>query len=79
MTLPDDASGIVVHLDAVLEARGMTLTELARRVDLTLANVSILKNGHARAIRFSTLAAICRELGCQPGELLTWQPDRETS
>ena len=50
----------------------MTLTELAERVDLTLANLSILKTGKARAIRFSTLEAICRELDCQPGELLAW-------
>jgi putative transcriptional regulator len=67
---PDDDSGIVVHLDALLAARGMTLTELAARVDITLANLSVLKNGRARAVRFSTLAAICRELGCQPGDLL---------
>ena len=64
---------IVVTLDAVLAARGMTLAELARRVDITPANASILKNGHARAIRFSTLAAICRELDCQPGDLLTYR------
>lgn len=73
MSPDDDDAGIAVHLDRLLEQRGMTLTELARRVDLTLANVSILKNGRARAIRFSTLAAICRELDCQPGDLLSWQ------
>lgn len=72
----DDAAGIVVHLDALLEARGMTLTELAARVDITLANLSVLKNGRARAVRFSTLAAICRELGCQPGDVLGYDPSR---
>ncbi|MFZ0088484.1 MAG: helix-turn-helix transcriptional regulator [Solirubrobacteraceae bacterium] len=61
---------IVVHLDRVLAERQMSLTELAARIDLTLANLSILKTGKARAIRFSTLEAICRELGCQPGDLL---------
>ncbi|MBA2610164.1 MAG: helix-turn-helix transcriptional regulator [Actinobacteria bacterium] len=62
--------GITVHLDGLLEARGMTLTELAERVDVTVVNLSILKNGRARAIRFSTLAAICGVLECQPGDLL---------
>jgi putative transcriptional regulator len=52
----------------------MTLTELADRVGVTLANLSILKNGHARAIRFSTLTAICRELDCSPGDLLVYEP-----
>ena len=61
---------ITVKLDELLHARRMTLTELAERVDITLANLSILKTGKARAIRFSTLGAICRELDCQPGELL---------
>ena len=61
---------IVVHLDRVLAKRQMSLTELAARIDLTLANLSILKTGKARAIRFSTLEAICRELDCQPGDLL---------
>ena len=64
---------INVHLDAMLEKRGMTLTELAERVDITLANLSILKTGKAKAVRFSTLEAICRELDCQPGELLAYQ------
>ena len=66
----DDGSQITVHLDELLEARGMTLTELASRVGITITNMSILKNGRARAVRFSTLAAICRELGCQPGDVL---------
>ena len=63
---------IVVHLDEMLHARRMTLTELAARVDITLANLSILKTGKAKAIRFSTLEAICRELDCQPGDLLAF-------
>lgn len=66
---------IVVHLDRLLEERGMTLTELADRVGVTLANLSVLKNGRARAIRFSTLTAICRELRCAPGDVLGYRPD----
>ena len=65
---------ISVHLDDLLEAKGMTLVELSSRVGVTVANLSILKNGHARAIRFSTLTAICDALGCTPGELLALQP-----
>jgi putative transcriptional regulator len=61
---------IFVKLDDLLHARRMTLTELAERIGLTLANLSILKTGKAKAIRFSTLEAICRELECQPGEVL---------
>jgi putative transcriptional regulator len=61
---------ILVRLDDVLHARRMTLTELAERVGITIVNLSILKTGKARAIRFSTLDAICRELGCQPGDIL---------
>jgi putative transcriptional regulator len=64
---------ITVHLDELLLARQLTLTELAERVGVTIANLSILKNGRARAIRFSTLTAICRELDCQPGDLLSYQ------
>ena len=67
-----DATGIVVRLDDLLNARGMTLTELSERIGITLANLSILKTGKAKAIRFSTLAAICRELECQPGDLLAY-------
>lgn len=74
---PEESHRVHVHLDALLEARGMTLTELADRVGLTLANLSVLKNGRARAIRFSTLTALCEVLGCQPGELLTVAPDGE--
>lgn len=62
---------IVVHLDAVLAQREMTLTELSKEVGITLANLSILKTGKARAIRFSTLAALCDALDCEPGDLLT--------
>jgi putative transcriptional regulator len=61
---------ILVKLDDRLQERGMTLTELAERIGITLANLSILKTGKAKAIRFSTLEAICRELECQPGDLL---------
>lgn len=68
-----DVSAITVHLDELLADRGMTLTELADRVGLTLANLSILKTGKARAVRFTTLAAICAELQCQPGDLLTFK------
>jgi putative transcriptional regulator len=70
----DDLEGtrIMVRLDDLLYARRMTLTELAERVGHTLANLSILKTGKAKAIRFSTLAAICRELECQPGDLLAY-------
>ena len=66
---------IIVTLDDVLYARRMTLTELAGRVGITLANLSILKTGKARAIRFSTLEAICEVLHCQPGDVLQFQPD----
>lgn len=61
---------IEVHLDRVLLDRKMSLTELADRVGITIANLSILKTGKAKAVRFSTLEAICRELDCQPGDLL---------
>jgi len=64
---------IVVKLDDLLHAKRMTLTQLADRVGLTLANLSILKTGKAKAIRFSTLEAICRELECQPGDLLGYE------
>jgi putative transcriptional regulator len=63
--------GVVVHLDRLLEERGMTLTELAQRVDVSVVNLSVLKNGRARAVRFSTLSALCEALGCQPGDLLS--------
>jgi putative transcriptional regulator len=65
---------IRVHLDRILLERRMSLTELADRVGVTIANLSILKTGKARAVRFSTLDALCRELGCQPGDLLVFEP-----
>jgi putative transcriptional regulator len=64
---------IAVHLDRLLEQRGMTLTELAERVGVTVVNLSILKNGRARAVRFSTLSALCEALDCQPGDLLRFE------
>ena len=66
--------GIRITLDRVLLRRRMSLTELADRVGVTIANLSILKTGKARAVRFSTLDALCRELDCQPGDLLTFEP-----
>ena len=66
---------ISVKLDDLLHARRLTLTELAEAVDSTLANLSILKTGKARAIRFSTLEAICKALDCQPGDLLVFQAE----
>ncbi len=68
-----------VHLDEMLRLRGMTLTELSEKVGITLANLSILKTGKARAIRFSTLEAVCDVLGCQPGDLLSIYPQRESA
>ena len=81
MTDPDTPTAnaaegrIIVTLDELLYQRRMTLTELAERVDITLANLSILKTGKAKAIRFSTLEAICRVLECQPGDLLGYAGD----
>ena len=66
--------GIVINLDVVTAKRKIGLTELADRVGITLANLSILKNNRARAVRFSTLEAICRELDCQPGDILAHEP-----
>ncbi|MGI4736742.1 MAG: helix-turn-helix domain-containing protein [Janthinobacterium lividum] len=66
---------IIVQLDIMLARRKMSLTELSERVGITLANLSILKSGKARAVRFSTLAEICRVLDCQPGDLLVHLPD----
>ena len=75
MPADSESAAITVHLDEMLEKRGMTMTELAERVGVTLANMSILKTGKARAIRFSTLTAICSELDCQPGDLLRYDPE----
>lgn len=70
-----EAHRICVRLDDLLHERRMTLTELAERIGITLANLSILKTGKAKAIRFSTLEAICLELDCQPGDLLGYERD----
>ena len=69
---------IQVKLDDLLHDNRMTLTELAERVDITLANLSILKTGKAKAMRFTTLEAICRELNCQPGDLLAFEKEDGT-
>ena len=73
MPAPDE-HGIAVHLAEVLTRRQMTLTELADRVGVSVVNLSLLKNGHAKAIRLSTLGAICAALDCQPGDLLSHEP-----
>jgi putative transcriptional regulator len=65
--------GIEIHLDKLLADRGMTLTQLSEQVGVTIVNLSILKNGRARAIRFSTLTRLCEALDCQPGDLMTWR------
>ena len=67
--------GIIVNLDVMMAKRKMSLTELANQVDITLANLSILKNNKAKAVRFSTLEAICRALDCQPGDILEYDPE----
>ena len=69
--------GIVVNLDVMMAKRKMSLGELAQKVDITMANLSILKNNEARAVRFSTLEAICKALDCQPGDILEYVPDEE--
>lgn len=68
---------IVVNLDVMMARRKMSLSELSEKVDLTLANLSILKTGKAKAVRFSTLEAICRALDCQPGDILEYVPDEK--
>ena len=72
---------IVVNLDVMMARRKMSLNELSQRVDITLANLSILKNNKARAVRFTTLEAICKALDCQPGDLLEWvdTPEEEAA
>ena len=67
--------GIIVNLDVMMAKRKMSLGELAQKVDITMANLSILKNNKARAVRFSTLEAICKALDCQPGDILEYVPD----
>ncbi|MBO5252087.1 MAG: helix-turn-helix transcriptional regulator [Bacteroidaceae bacterium] len=68
---------IIVNLDVMMAKRKISLGELAERIDLTPANLSILKTGKAKAVRFSTLEAICRELNCQPGDILEFRPEEE--
>ncbi len=68
---------VIVNLDVMLARRKMSVTELSEKVGITMANISILKNGKARAIKFSTLGAICRALQCQPGDILEWREDDE--
>ena len=68
---------IIVNLDGMMAKRKMSLGELAQKVDITMANLSILKNNKARAVRFSTLEAICKALDCQPGDILEFVPDGE--
>ena len=70
--------GIIINLDVMMAHRKMGLTELSDKVGVTLANLSVLKNNKARAIRFSTLDAICRALDCQPGDILEYTEDEET-
>ena len=72
----DEATAIGIRLDALLSERQMTLTELSARVGVTIVNLSVLKNGRARAIRFSTLARLCRALDCQPGDLLRYHAEQ---
>ena len=67
----------MVNLDVMMAKRKMSLGELAQKVDITMANLSILKNNKARAVRFSTLEAICKALDCQPGDILEYVPDEE--
>ena len=68
---------IIVNLDVMMAKRKISLNELSERVDLTLSNLSILKTGKAKAIRFSTLDSICKALDCQPGDILEYKPDKE--
>jgi putative transcriptional regulator len=72
---PGAEHAIDIHLDEVLAERGLTLTQLSERVGVTIVNLSILKNGRAKAIRFSTLSRLCEALDCQPGDLLAWRKE----
>ena len=73
---PDQSEhAIEIHLDKLLADRGMTLTQLSEQVGVTIVNLSILKNGRAKAIRFSTLTRLCEALDCQPGDLLSWRKE----
>lgn len=69
---------IVINVDVMLARRKMSVTELSERVRITMANISILKNGKAKAIKIDTLNRICAALDCQPGDILEWRPDEET-
>lgn len=69
---------IIIHIDVMLAKRKMSVTELSERVGVTMANISILKNGKAKAIRLSTLEAICEVLECQPGDILEYRKDKDT-
>ena len=68
---------IIINIDVMLAKRKMSVTELSERIGITMANLSILKNGKAKAVRLSTLEAICKALDCQPGDLLEYRPDTE--
>lgn len=70
---------IIINIDVMLAKRKMSVTELSKQVGITMANLSILKNGKAKAIRLSTLNAICKALDCQPGDILEYQPDDQES
>ncbi|WP_433546231.1 helix-turn-helix domain-containing protein [Streptomyces sp. CA-294286] len=70
----EEPHSIRIHLDRLLAARGMTLTELSAQVGITVVNLSVLKNGRAKAVRFSTLSRLCEVLECQPGDLITHDP-----
>lgn len=74
-----DGHAIEIHLDQLLQDREMTLTELAEQAGISIVNLSILKNGHARAIRFTSLTRICEALSCQPGDLMTYTTSRRPS
>jgi putative transcriptional regulator len=75
---PEDRHSIEIHLDHLLQDREMTLTELAEQAGISIVNLSILKNGHARAIRFTSLTRICEALRCQPGDLMTCTTSPQT-
>lgn len=72
-----ESMAIIINIDVMMAKRKISLGELAERVEITPANLSILKNGKARAIRFSTLEAICRELDCQPGDIIEYRPGND--
>lgn len=67
--------GIIIHIDVMLAKRKMSVTELSEKVGITMANLSVLKNGKAKAVRFSTLEAICKALDCQPGDILEYKEE----